>query len=68
MTKVSDLIEDWIEMRAKLQRQLKMFEAGELLLGDETLVPTATSTAERLNRCIGELNALLKEFSRASRP
>jgi hypothetical protein len=25
-----DLIEDWIEMRSKLQRQLEVLEAGEI--------------------------------------
>ena len=30
MVKVSDLVEEWIEMRSKLQRQLKMLESVEL--------------------------------------
>jgi hypothetical protein len=65
MTKATDLIEDWIEMRGRLQRHLKMFEAGEMNLGDENLT---TATVERLKRCIAELNALLKEYAPAARP
>jgi hypothetical protein len=30
MVTATDLIEDWIEMRSKLQRQLKMHQAGEM--------------------------------------
>jgi hypothetical protein len=35
MVTATDLIEDWIEMRSKLQRQLKVLEAGEMYKGDK---------------------------------
>jgi hypothetical protein len=34
MVTATDLIEDWIEMRSKLQRQLKVL-AGEMYKGDK---------------------------------
>jgi hypothetical protein len=60
---VTDLKEDWIEMRSKLQQQLKMLEAGEIHTGDKILGSTTTATVARLEKCIGELEELLKEYS-----
>jgi hypothetical protein len=60
---VTDLVEDWIEMRSKLQRQLKMLEAGEMRAGDKAFGSSTTATIERLNKCISELNDLLKEHA-----
>lgn len=67
MVTVTDLIEEWIEMRSKLQRQLKMLEAGEMHTGKKSLDSTTEATISHLNKCIGELNALLKEHARADR-
>jgi hypothetical protein len=64
MTVVHDLVEDCIEMRARLQRQLKALEsdragAGTLVVGSST-----DSTILRIRRLIEELNELLKECAR----
>jgi hypothetical protein len=64
----SDLIEDWIEVRSKLQRQLKMLEVSEKHLADQISDSTTTATVTRLKKCISELNELLKEYGRASKP
>jgi hypothetical protein len=68
MVTATDLIEDWIEIRSKLQRQLKVLEAGEMYRGDKISDSTAKATVERLKKCIGELNELLKEYGRVPRP
>jgi hypothetical protein len=65
MVTATDLIEDWIEVRSKLQRQLKMLEAGGMHAGDKISQPTTTATVARLRKCISELNELLKEYGRA---
>jgi Holliday junction resolvasome RuvABC endonuclease subunit len=61
MAEVKHLIEEWIEMRATLQRQLKLLESGEIRAGESS---TAQATATRIKTLIDELNGLLKEFSR----
>ena len=63
--KVNDLIEDWIEMRSKFQRQLKMFEAQEVLSDDNKTLNAAT--VSYLRNCISELNKLLKEHATVDR-
>ena len=65
MVTANDLIEDWIEMRSKLQRQLKVLEAGEMYRGDNISDSTTTATVARL---VSELNELLKEYGRTSTP
>jgi hypothetical protein len=68
MVTATDLIEDWIEMRSKLQRQLKVLEAGEMYKGDKISGSTTTATVARLKKCVSELNELLKEYGRAPPP
>jgi hypothetical protein len=63
----TDLIEDWIEMRSKLLRQLKVLEAGEMYRGQD-FRSTTTATVARVKKCVSELNELLKEYGRASKP
>ena len=63
MTTTTDLIEDWIQMRSTLQRQLKMLESGKTHTGDKIPDSTTRDTAVRVRRCIDELNSLLKEFA-----
>jgi hypothetical protein len=53
--------EDWIEMRSKLQWQLKMLESSEVT---EVNVGNIEATLTRINKCIGEQNCLLKEYTR----
>ncbi len=64
MTEIKHLIEEWIEMRATLQRQLKMLESGELRTGTNISDSTTQATITRIKAWIDELNSLLKEFSR----
>lgn len=64
METVTNLIEDWIEMRSKLQRQMRSLETAQMRAGDHSLDATCTSaTVSHLKRCISELNAVLKEHS-----
>jgi hypothetical protein len=67
MPMIHDFVEDWIEMRSKLQRQLKLLESGKM--GEETYVigSKAEATAIRLKKWIDELNDLLKEYGPADR-
>jgi hypothetical protein len=63
VTAITDLIEDWIQMRSTLQRQLKMLESSEMHAGDKISDSTAGDTIVRVRRCIAELNSLLKEYA-----
>ena len=65
MTTVIDFVEDWIEIRAKLQRQLKMLQSGEMRTGNAATGDTTAATIQRIKSWIDELNGLLKEYSRA---
>ena len=68
MAIVHDFVEDWIEKRSKLQRQLKLLESGEMRTGTTVIDSTTETTIIRIKKWIDELNALLKEYSRADRP
>jgi hypothetical protein len=63
MTIIRDFVEDWIEIRSKLQRQLKLIETGTNVIGD-----TTETTKIRIKKLIDELNDLLKEYTHADRP
>ena len=67
MTGIHNLIEGWIEMRSKLQQQLKLLESGEMGAGGKILGSTTEETAGRLKQIINELNDLLKEYAHADR-
>jgi hypothetical protein len=64
MPEIKHLIEEWIQMRATLQRQLKMLESGEVHTGTNISASTTQATIARIKGWIDELNSLLKEFSR----
>jgi phage host-nuclease inhibitor protein Gam len=66
MAIVHDFVEDWIEMRSKLQRQLKLLEGG---MGTEinAIGSTTDATKIRIKKWIDELNDLLKEYAHADR-
>jgi hypothetical protein len=66
MTTINDLIEDWIQMRATLQRQLKALEAGQITTGDAIVGSTTEDTIIRVKKWINELNTLLKEYTNAA--
>ena len=61
MPEIKHLIEEWIEMRAMLQRQLTMLESGEMRAGLSDSTTKATIT--RVKAWINEVNSLLKEYS-----
>jgi hypothetical protein len=58
---VKDFVEDWIQMRIALQRQIRAMESREAR--PEGVV--AETTDARLKLCLHELNALLKEHATA---
>src|ERR1700722_14318561 len=63
VTAITDLIEDWIQMRSTLQRQVKMLESSEMYAGDKISDSSIGDTIVRVRRCIDELNSLLKEYA-----
>lgn len=67
MTTVHDFVEEWIEIRAKLQRQLKAPDAGQAGGVATMQSAAATETSARIKKCIAELNALLKEHAAADK-
>ena len=64
VTTITDLIEDWIQTRSTLQRQLKMLESGEMHTGDKISDSTTKDTTVRVRRCVD----VLKEYAIAPRP
>jgi hypothetical protein len=66
MTTINDLIEDWIQMRATLQRQLKALESGQITTGDAIVGSTTEDTIIRVKKWINEFNTLLKEYTNAA--
>jgi hypothetical protein len=67
MAIIHDFVEDWIEMRSKLQRQLKLLESGKTGTGTNVIGSTTEATIIRLKKWIDELNDLLKEYAHADR-
>ncbi len=65
MVAIKDLVEEWIEMRSKLQKQLKALEAGQLGTHDAVAESTTESTKAHIRKWIEELTALLKEYASA---
>ncbi|WP_296706872.1 hypothetical protein [Rhodoblastus sp.] len=61
MAEVKHLIEEWIEIRATLQRQVKLLESGQIPAEESS---ATQATVARIKALIDELNGLLKEFSR----
>ena len=63
MTAMSDLIEDWIQIRSTLQRQLKTLESnqdqGPLDIPDEM----REMTVNHIKQWIADINSLLKEYT-----
>jgi hypothetical protein len=56
MAVIHDFVEDWIEMRSKLQRQVKLIESGEMGTGTNVIGSTTETTIIRLKKWIAELN------------
>jgi hypothetical protein len=64
MVAINDLVEDWIQIRSTLQRQLKMLQSGEALSEADISEDAKKVTFTRIKGCIEEMNALLKEYAR----
>ena len=67
MAVIHDFVEDWIEMRSKLQRQLRLIESGKMGTGADVVGSTTEATKIRIKKWIDELNDLLKEYAHADR-
>jgi hypothetical protein len=67
MAIIHDFVEDWIEMRSKLQRQLKLLESSKTDTGTDIIGSTTEATIIRLKKWIDELTDLLKEYAHADR-
>ena len=67
MTIVHDFVEEWIEMRSTLQRQLKLLESGNVGTGTDIIGSTTDATKFRIKKWIDEINDLLKEYAHADR-
>ncbi len=65
MVAIKDLVEEWIEMRSKLQKQLKALEVRQPGTHEPIAESTVESTKVRIRKWIEELNALLKEYASA---
>lgn len=63
-----DLVEDWIQIRATLQRQVRVLESGDMGAGEKALGSSTEATINRLRAAIAEFTDLLKEFGSADRP
>lgn len=64
MVAINDLVEEWIQIRSTLQRQLKMLQSGEASSESYISENEKAATIARIKGCIEEMNALLKEFAR----
>ena len=63
MSAMSDLIEDWIQIRSTLQRQLKTLDSNEgqgpIDIPDEM----REMTVNHIKQWIADINSLLKEYT-----
>jgi hypothetical protein len=59
MVVINDLVEDWIQIRSTLQRQLKMLQSES-----DISESARNATIARIKSAIEEMNALLKEYAR----
>jgi len=64
MIAINDLVEDWIQIRSTLQRQLKLLQSGEAPSESVISESEKKATIARVKGCIDEMNALLKEYAR----
>ena len=65
MVGINDLVEDWIQIRSTLQRQLKILQPGGALSERDMSESARETTISRLKGCVEVMNALLKENARA---
>jgi len=60
---IKDWVEDWIEMRSMLRRQLELLKSGEMHTGTNARDATTQETMARIEKRVSELNAVLKEYA-----
>ena len=65
MVGINDLVEDWIQIRSTLQRQLKTLQSGSALSESDMSESAREATISRIKGCVDVMNALLKENARA---
>ncbi len=67
MVVIHDLVEDWIQIRSTLQRQVKMLQSADPPTEADISENPKKATIARIKGCIDEMNALLKEYARVHR-
>jgi hypothetical protein len=65
MVTVSNLVEEWIQIRTTLTHQVKQIESGKSHAGDMSTGVQTEVTLTHLKSLINELNLLLKEYAGA---
>ncbi len=65
MVTVSNLVEEWIQIRTTLTHQVKQIESGKSHVGDMSTGVQTEVTLTHLKSLINELNFLLKEYAGA---
>jgi len=65
MTPEHDFIEDLIEMRSRLKKQLGLIESGKMGSGGAVIGGATDAIKARLKKLIDELNDLLKKSASA---
>jgi hypothetical protein len=63
MSAMSDLIEDWIQIRSTLQRQLKMLDFDETQGHLDITDGVRETTINHIKQWIADINSLLKEYT-----
>jgi hypothetical protein len=63
MSAKSDLIEDWIQIRSTLQRQLKTLESSEAQVPLDVPDEMREMTVNHIRQWIADINSLLKEYT-----
>jgi hypothetical protein len=63
MSAMSDLIEDWIQIRSTLQRQLKTLDSNEGQGPVDIPDEIREMTANHIKQWIADINSLLKEYT-----
>jgi hypothetical protein len=63
MSAMSDLIEDWIQIRSTLQRQLKTLESSEAQVPLDVPDEMREMTVNHITQWIADINSLLKEYT-----
>jgi hypothetical protein len=63
MSAMSDLIEDWIQIRSTLQRQLKTLDSNEGQVPVDIPDEMREMTVNHIKQWIADINSLLKEYT-----